>query len=229
MIPITWPFAVWGLDLVGLLQKSPGGFTHLLVAIDKFSKWIEAWPIAQIKSEQAVIFFTDIIHHFKVPNSIITDNGTQFTGKKFLDFYDDHHIHVNWAVVAHPRMNGPVERAKGMILQGLKPRIFNQLNKFGRRWVTKHPTVLWSLRKRQVSRLSSWTMDPRPSSLLTWSMERQGSERTMTKGTKLPLKTSRTSWRKHMTSPYSTLPSTSKPYAGATIAACGVEHSTSGT
>jgi hypothetical protein len=40
-IPITWSFAVWGLDLVGPLQKAPGGFTHLLVAIDKFSKWIE--------------------------------------------------------------------------------------------------------------------------------------------------------------------------------------------
>jgi ribonuclease HI len=40
-IPITWPFVVWGLDLVGPLQKAPGGYTHLLVAIDKFSKWIE--------------------------------------------------------------------------------------------------------------------------------------------------------------------------------------------
>jgi hypothetical protein len=40
-IPITWPFAVWGLDLVGPLQKAPGGYTHLLVAIDKLSKWIE--------------------------------------------------------------------------------------------------------------------------------------------------------------------------------------------
>jgi hypothetical protein len=37
-IPITWSFAVWGLDLVGPLQKAPGGFSHLLVAIDKFSK-----------------------------------------------------------------------------------------------------------------------------------------------------------------------------------------------
>jgi ribonuclease HI len=40
-IPITWPFVVWGLDLVGPLQKAPGGFTHLLVVIDKLSKWIE--------------------------------------------------------------------------------------------------------------------------------------------------------------------------------------------
>ena len=67
---------MWGLDLVGLLQKAPGGFTHLLVAIDKFSKWIEARPIDKIKSEQAVLFFTDIVFRFGVPNSIITDNGT---------------------------------------------------------------------------------------------------------------------------------------------------------
>jgi hypothetical protein len=40
-IPVTWPFAVWGLDLVGPLQKAPRGYTHLLVAVDKFSKWIE--------------------------------------------------------------------------------------------------------------------------------------------------------------------------------------------
>ena len=37
-IPFTWSFAVWGLDLVGPLQKVPGGYTHLLVAIDKFFK-----------------------------------------------------------------------------------------------------------------------------------------------------------------------------------------------
>jgi hypothetical protein len=41
-IPITWPFVVWHLDMVGLLRQAPGGFTHLLVAADKFSKWIEA-------------------------------------------------------------------------------------------------------------------------------------------------------------------------------------------
>jgi ribonuclease HI len=115
-IPVTWSFAVWGLDLVGFLQKAPGGFKHLLVAIDKFSKWIEVRPLTSIGSEQAVAFFTNIIHRFGVPNSIITDNGTQFTGKKFLDFCEDHHIRVDWAAVAHPMTNGQVERANGIIL-----------------------------------------------------------------------------------------------------------------
>ena len=76
MIPITWPFAVWGLDLVGPFKKAPGGFTHLLVTIDKLTKWIEVRPISTIKSEQVVLFFLNIIHRFGVPNSIITYNST---------------------------------------------------------------------------------------------------------------------------------------------------------
>ena len=44
------------------------------VTVDKFTKWIEARPIPLIKSEQAMLFFLDIIC-FGVPNSI-TDNGT---------------------------------------------------------------------------------------------------------------------------------------------------------
>jgi hypothetical protein len=43
-------------------------------------------------------------------------------------------------------MNGQVERANGMILQGLKPMIFNRLTKFGRQWLMELPVVLWSLR-----------------------------------------------------------------------------------
>ena len=121
-IPITWPFAVWGLDLVGPLQKAPGGFTQLLLVVDKFTKWIEARPLSKIKSKQAILFFTDIVFRFGVLNSIITDNGTQFTGKKFLAFCDSFHIRVDWSAVAHPQTNGQVERANGMILQGSSTR-----------------------------------------------------------------------------------------------------------
>jgi hypothetical protein len=53
---------------------------------------------------------------------------------------------VDWAAVAHPMTNGQVEHANDMILQGLKPRIYNDLNKFGRRWMKELPSVVWSLR-----------------------------------------------------------------------------------
>jgi ribonuclease HI len=74
-IPVTWPFAVWGLDIVRPLRKAPGGYTHLLVAIDKFSKWVEVRPITNLRAEQAVTFFTDIVYCFGVPNSITPTTG----------------------------------------------------------------------------------------------------------------------------------------------------------
>jgi hypothetical protein len=126
--------------------KSARGYTHLLVAIDKFSKWADVCPIMNLRAEQVVTFFTDIVYRFGVPNSIITDNGSQFTGRKFLEFCDKFHIRVDWAAVAHPQTNGQVERANGMILQGLKPRIFDRLNKSGRKWLQELPAVVWSLR-----------------------------------------------------------------------------------
>jgi hypothetical protein len=141
-----WPFTVWHLDMVGPLRQAPKGFTHLLMAVDKFSNWIEARPIVNVRSEEVVSFFTDIIYRFGIPNTIITDNGTQFTGKKFLNFCNDNNIHVDWSAVAHLKTNGQVERANGMILQGLKPRLFKRLEKFRERWVTELPSVLWSLR-----------------------------------------------------------------------------------
>jgi transposase InsO family protein len=145
-IPVMWPFTVWNLNIVGPLRQAPSDFTHLLVAVDKFSKWVEARPIVNVRSEEAVSFFTDIIYHFGIPNTIITDNDTQFTGKKFINFCDDNHIRVDWSAVDHPKMNGQVKRANSMILQGLKPRIFKRLDKFRARWVAELPSVLWSLR-----------------------------------------------------------------------------------
>ena len=126
-IPITWPFVVWCLDMVGEFKKVLGGFDHLLVTIDKFTKWIEVWPIANLKSEQVAEFIHDIIHRFKVPNRIITNNGTQFMGHKFLDFCDSWRNRVDWASVYHPESNGQVECANGLILQGIKTRIYNKL------------------------------------------------------------------------------------------------------
>ena len=132
----------WGLDMVGHLKEGPGSFTHLLVAVDKFTKWIEVKPITNICSEEAVKFFLDIIYHFGVPNYIITYHKTNFTGKKFLDFYDGYSIRIDWASVVHPHTNGQVEWANGIVLQGLKPRIFDRLNKYTERWVAEVLAIL---------------------------------------------------------------------------------------
>jgi membrane-bound metal-dependent hydrolase YbcI (DUF457 family) len=55
-IPITWSFVVWGMDLLGPFKKAPRGLIHLLITVDKFTKWIEARPLAKIGSKQAINF-----------------------------------------------------------------------------------------------------------------------------------------------------------------------------
>ena len=130
IIPITWPFAIWGLDMIGPFKPAKGGFTHIFVAVDKFTKWIEAKPVASITAAKAVEFITEITQCFGVMNTIITDNGTQFTAREFTSFCESKGIKINYASVAHPQSNGQVERANGMILQGLKPRIFNRLKSY---------------------------------------------------------------------------------------------------
>ena len=108
-IPASWPFACWGLDMIGPFKPAPGKFTCVFVLIDKFSKWIEYMPLVKESSEKAITFLDQVIHRFGIPNSIITDLGTQFTGNAFWDFCDERSIVVKYVLVAHPRANGQVE------------------------------------------------------------------------------------------------------------------------
>jgi transposase InsO family protein len=115
-IPITWPFSIWGLDLVDPFKKAKGGFVHIFIAVDKFIKWIEVKPAASITAAKAVEFIKKIMYRFGVPNNIITDNGTLFTTREFKDFCADLGTKINHSSVSHPQSNSQVECLNGMIL-----------------------------------------------------------------------------------------------------------------
>jgi transposase InsO family protein len=105
-IPVTWPFACWGLDMIGPFKKAQGGYTHVLTAIDKFTKWIEYKPIASLISAKAVEFIQDIIFRFGIPNSIITDLGSNFTSSEFFDFCEQRSIQIKycWVYASSPKV-----------------------------------------------------------------------------------------------------------------------------
>jgi hypothetical protein len=69
--------------MIGPFKSAPDNFKCVFMLIDKFSKWIEHMPLTKASSEKSVEFLDQIIHHFGLPNSIITDLGTQFTGSAF--------------------------------------------------------------------------------------------------------------------------------------------------
>jgi len=150
-IPSSWPFACWGLDMIGPFKPAPGNFKFVFVLIDKFSKWIEYMPLVKATSDKAVEFLNQIIHRFRIPNSIITDLGTQFTGTTFWDFCDDRGIVIKYVSVAHPRANGQVENANGMIIDALMKRLYTENDRAPRRWMKELPAVVSGLRT-QASR-----------------------------------------------------------------------------
>ena len=71
---------------MGPLKAAQGGYTHIFIAIDKFTKWIEVKPVSSTAAAKAVEFIEEITHRFGVPNRITTDLGSSFTGSEFWDF-----------------------------------------------------------------------------------------------------------------------------------------------
>jgi hypothetical protein len=69
--------------MIGPLTTALGGFTHVLMAIDKFTKWIEYKPITTLSADRVISFIYDILHYFSFPNTIITDLRSNFHSHQF--------------------------------------------------------------------------------------------------------------------------------------------------
>lgn len=119
---------------------------YLLVAIDKFTKWIEAKPVTSQATEPVVKFIFGIVHHFVMTHSINTDNGMNFTAELFRDYCRKHRILLDYTSVAHLQSNGQVAQANGLIIDGIKPQLLTTLEKSARKWVDELPAILWSIR-----------------------------------------------------------------------------------
>ncbi|GJU08460.1 reverse transcriptase domain-containing protein [Tanacetum coccineum] len=89
LTPITapWPFYKWGTDIAGPFPEGPGKVNFLIVAMDYFTKWIEAKAVATITGSQVKKFVWDnIVCRFGLPREIVSDNGKQFSDNPFKDW-----------------------------------------------------------------------------------------------------------------------------------------------
>jgi hypothetical protein len=124
----------WSIDPF-TFTMAPGGFIHVLVAIDKFTKWIEYKPMAKLTPDRVINFISDILHRFDFLNTIITDLGSNFTANQFWEFYENACIEVKYVSVAHPRANG-------MIIDGLNKRLYDENSKKGGKWIHELPHII---------------------------------------------------------------------------------------
>ena len=115
----------------------------MLVGTDYFTKWVKAKPLANIKDVDAKKFlWKNIVTHFGVPNTLISNNGLQFNSKSFRRYCCELGITNMYSTPAYPQGNGQVEAVNKVIVNGLKKR----LDDAKRRWVEELPHVLWTYR-----------------------------------------------------------------------------------
>ncbi|XP_071740066.1 uncharacterized protein [Rutidosis leptorrhynchoides] len=80
----AWPICKWAIDIVGPFSRSVGNAKFLVVAIDFFSKWVEAKVLARITGENIKKFiWNDIICRYGLPNEILSDIGKKFADNPF--------------------------------------------------------------------------------------------------------------------------------------------------
>jgi hypothetical protein len=118
----------------------------MLVALDKFTKWVEAAPVTTQDSTATINFIKSIVFRFGVPHNIITNNGMNFMSKEFKNYCESMGIKLNFASVPHPKTNGQVKKANDLICNRIKKRLLAPLEKSKHAWVDELPSVLWSLR-----------------------------------------------------------------------------------
>ena len=75
-ITSPWPFAQWGIDIISPLPQGKGQVKFLLIAIDYFTKWVEAEALVTITKARIWSFvWKNIICRFGIPRTIISNNG----------------------------------------------------------------------------------------------------------------------------------------------------------
>ncbi|KAL2230407.1 UNVERIFIED_CONTAM: Gag-Pol polyprotein [Sesamum indicum] len=139
-VSVTCPFNQWGIDILGPFSRAQKKF--VIVAVEYFSKWVEAEAVSKITEREAISFiWKNIVCRFGIPRVLISDNGTQFQGRKITAWLQELKIQQNFTTVGHPQSNGQTEVTNRTILQHLKARLSSK-----KEWSDELPGVLWAYR-----------------------------------------------------------------------------------
>ena len=109
-----WPFRGWGIDMIGQINPPSGkGHKFILVAIDYFTKRVEAVPLKKVDSGDAIQFVKEyIIYRFGVPQTITTDQGSIFVSDEFVQFAESMEIKLLNSSPYYAQANGQAEASK---------------------------------------------------------------------------------------------------------------------
>uniref|UniRef100_A0A2N9HF94 Uncharacterized protein n=1 Tax=Fagus sylvatica TaxID=28930 RepID=A0A2N9HF94_FAGSY len=141
--PTLRQMPTWGLDIMGPLPIGRRQLRFLVVAIDYFTKWVEAEPLATITERNIQNFvWKTVICRFGIPRVLVSDNGKQFDNPRFRQFSQELGIHNHYSSPGHPQANGQVEVTNRSLLKLIKTRLEGAKGL----WPEELPSILWAYR-----------------------------------------------------------------------------------
>jgi len=143
ILAAPWPFSMWGIDVIGAVEpKASNGHRFILVAIDYFTKWVEAASYSSVTRSMVVRFIKkEIICRYGQPMTIITENATNLNTKMMKELFEDFKIQHHNSTPYRPKMNGAVEAANKNI-----KKIIQKMTVSYKDWHKMHPFALHGYR-----------------------------------------------------------------------------------
>ena len=166
LTPIEQPFTRVGLDIIGPLPITKNGNSYIITLVDYFTKWVEAKPIPNMKSEEVIKFLIEVITRHGPPEIIVTDNGSSFMSditKMMIDLYGSW---VHFVSPHHPESNGMIENRNKEIGKILRLLVENESE-----WDEYLPSALWALRTTKNSKTKFSSFELLYGRKSTWPLE----------------------------------------------------------
>ena len=156
-IASAWPFDLWGIDILGPFPRATRQRKFIIVAVEYFTRWVEAEALATITAKAVWNFiWKNIICRFGLLHALISDNGTQFASAFVTRQCANFGIKNNFASVSHPATNGLAEVTNRTILQGLTRKV----EEFKTEWPDLLDEILWTYRTtpREATQQSPYSL-----------------------------------------------------------------------
>ena len=153
-LPVAKVFERLHIDLIGPLPKTTAGHEHILVCVDSFSRWVEAFPLHdQTAPSIARVLHDEIFCRYGAPISIVSDRGRNFLSKLCNAVCEIYRVARHKTASYNPRANGCVERQNATIAQTIRMYV----NKDQTNWHLLLPTVLMSIRSSPNTETSGYS------------------------------------------------------------------------